>query len=108
MLCVCFIFFFFSSRRRHTRLSGDWSSDVCSSDLYLLKDISCRIFFQVPSELAALLVCCAAVILGVPFASLPQFNPCFLSPVLSSLLVYSLVLVHLQCFLRKSMYETKN
>src|SRR5574337_1851860 len=25
--------FFFSSRRRHTRLSGDWSSDVCSSDL---------------------------------------------------------------------------
>src|SRR5256885_7966299 len=30
--CVC-SFFFFSSRRRHTRLQGDWSSDVCSSDL---------------------------------------------------------------------------
>src|SRR5256885_4047836 len=29
---VC-IHFFFSSRRRHTRLQGDWSSDVCSSDL---------------------------------------------------------------------------
>src|SRR5256885_598734 len=29
---VCF---FFSSRRRHTRLQGDWSSDVCSSDLHL-------------------------------------------------------------------------
>src|SRR5256885_8905705 len=28
-------FFFFSSRRRHTRLQGDWSSDVCSSDLRL-------------------------------------------------------------------------
>src|SRR5256885_12300624 len=28
------VFFFFSSRRRHTRLQGDWSSDVCSSDLY--------------------------------------------------------------------------
>src|SRR5256885_12932044 len=28
-----FLFFFFSSRRRHTRLQGDWSSDVCSSDL---------------------------------------------------------------------------
>src|SRR5256885_6485037 len=28
----CF-FFFFTSRRRHTRLQGDWSSDVCSSDL---------------------------------------------------------------------------
>src|SRR5438477_1510673 len=26
-------FFFFSSRRRHTRLTCDWSSDVCSSDL---------------------------------------------------------------------------
>src|SRR6266446_4284391 len=26
-------FFFFSSRRRHTILQGDWSSDVCSSDL---------------------------------------------------------------------------
>src|SRR6516162_5907529 len=28
-----FHFFVFSSRRRHTRLQGDWSSDVCSSDL---------------------------------------------------------------------------
>src|SRR6267154_3370435 len=26
--------FFFSSRRRHTRWTGDWSSDVCSSDLH--------------------------------------------------------------------------
>src|SRR5256885_11422451 len=30
---MVFGFFFFSSRRRHTRLQGDWSSDVCSSDL---------------------------------------------------------------------------
>src|SRR3989440_10436685 len=29
---IC-IFFFFSSRRRHTRSDRDWSSDVCSSDL---------------------------------------------------------------------------
>src|SRR5690606_15756766 len=28
-------YFFFSSRRRHTRFSRDWSSDVCSSDLLL-------------------------------------------------------------------------
>src|SRR5688500_19112775 len=28
-----FFYFFFSSRRRHTSLQGDWSSDVCSSDL---------------------------------------------------------------------------
>src|SRR5256885_5313713 len=32
VLCIV-LFFFFSSRRRHTRLQGDWSSDVCSSDL---------------------------------------------------------------------------
>src|SRR2546426_1895129 len=32
-VCVFVFFFFFSSRRRHTRLQGDWSSDVCSSDL---------------------------------------------------------------------------
>src|SRR2546429_7001914 len=30
---VNLIIFFFSSRRRHTRCSRDWSSDVCSSDL---------------------------------------------------------------------------
>src|SRR5256885_122089 len=30
---ACCSVFFFSSRRRHTRLQGDWSSDVCSSDL---------------------------------------------------------------------------
>src|SRR3712207_7505081 len=28
-----YVFFFFSSRRRHTRYWRDWSSDVCSSDL---------------------------------------------------------------------------
>src|SRR5256884_436293 len=31
--------FFFSSRRRHTRCSRDWSSDVCSSDLQTLLDV---------------------------------------------------------------------
>src|SRR5690625_6485958 len=33
MCVVCSVFFFFSSRRRHTRWPRDWSSDVCSSDL---------------------------------------------------------------------------
>src|SRR6266567_4555122 len=40
MLCIVYLdgdvincFFFFSSRRRHTRFDCDWSSDVCSSDL---------------------------------------------------------------------------
>src|SRR2546429_500990 len=32
------VFFFFSSRRRHTRCSRDWSSDVCSSDLLQVND----------------------------------------------------------------------
>src|SRR5690554_7669168 len=31
--------FFFSSRRRHTRCGRDWSSDVCSSDLELYKEL---------------------------------------------------------------------
>src|SRR6266508_5103710 len=33
MLVNFIVFFFFSSRRRHTRWPRDWSSDVCSSDL---------------------------------------------------------------------------
>src|SRR2546427_9619354 len=32
-------FFFFSSRRRHTRFDCDWSSDVCSSDLRMMRDL---------------------------------------------------------------------
>src|SRR5436309_7345534 len=40
---VDLVFFFFSSRRRHTRFSRDWSSDVCSSDLV---DISEHYVFQ--------------------------------------------------------------
>src|SRR2546422_8028578 len=37
--------FFFSSRRRHTRCSRDWSSDVCSSDLHELRH---QVFFKQP------------------------------------------------------------
>src|SRR3712207_8216594 len=35
---MIFSFFFFSSRRRHTRYWRDWSSDVCSSDLVDVHD----------------------------------------------------------------------
>src|SRR5256885_16952393 len=42
-------FFFFSSRRRHTRLQGDWSSDVCSSDLSWSKP---ALFVREPWRLA--------------------------------------------------------
>src|SRR5258706_5728483 len=34
---TCLVVFFFSSRRRHTRLVSDWSSDVCSSDLAMVR-----------------------------------------------------------------------
>src|SRR5690348_18012162 len=37
MFCTLF---FFSSRRRHTRWTGDWSSDVCSSDLISTKKLA--------------------------------------------------------------------
>src|SRR5690348_17952168 len=40
-------FFFFSSRRRHTRWTGDWSSDVCSSDLQLRIPLSDSIIYEV-------------------------------------------------------------
>src|SRR5260370_30831753 len=40
--------FFFSSRRRHTRFKCDWSSDVCSSDLFL----RLRLTFVVNKQLA--------------------------------------------------------
>src|SRR2546421_9499066 len=73
-LCpTCYKFFFFSSRRRHTRSDRDWSSDVCSSDLMLLTghaDVDAAIravneahlfrFLTKPCESAALLAACAA------------------------------------------------
>src|SRR2546430_12345828 len=47
VVSVCYIFvFFFSSRRRHTRFDCDWSSDVCSSDLFLLESAS-RVFNEI-------------------------------------------------------------
>src|SRR5690606_40602706 len=39
--CI-FVCFFFSSRRRHTRFSRDWSSDVCSSDLEVMNEALSR------------------------------------------------------------------
>src|SRR5699024_11698924 len=33
VLDLCYVYFFFTRRRRHTRSKRDWRSDVCSSDL---------------------------------------------------------------------------
>src|SRR3712207_7657098 len=38
---LVFVCFFFSSRRRHTRYWRDWSSDVCSSDLFFILSKRC-------------------------------------------------------------------
>src|SRR5207249_9135239 len=43
-------FFFFSSRRRHTRSKRDWSSDVCSSDLFPETTATARLRNQVPAK----------------------------------------------------------
>src|SRR5438094_6623133 len=48
-----YFFFFFSSRRRHTRSYGDWSSDVCSSDLC---EEGCASGSELGDRLAAFLV----------------------------------------------------
>src|SRR5205807_3093350 len=52
--------FFFSSRRRHTRLQGDWSSDVCSSDLCFMLVQWARM-----DSVMALLAAAIAPLLGV-------------------------------------------
>src|SRR2546426_10046111 len=59
--------FFFSSRRRHTRLQGDWSSDVCSSDL--LAVARARGIGLPKEEVARVL----GVIDGLPPAMKPSF-----------------------------------
>src|SRR6266436_5069189 len=46
--------FFFSSRRRHTRCSRHWSSDVCSSDLLPAKPTTAREVFLCPDRRSAL------------------------------------------------------
>src|ERR1022692_5322718 len=52
-----FPLFFFSSRRRHTRLQGDWCSDVCSSDLLYTR----------PLTLWRLLACLLSAAIGSRF-----------------------------------------
>src|SRR5256885_8758427 len=46
--------FFFSSRRRHTRLQGDWNSDVCSSDLTTVSDPEQAVDIHVADSLSGL------------------------------------------------------
>src|ERR1019366_10706793 len=48
-----FYFLFFSSRRRHTRLVSDWSSDVCSSDLVFIFDLATSTARELRPDFAA-------------------------------------------------------
>src|SRR5690606_39999946 len=47
--------FFISSRRRHTRFSRDWSSDVCSSDLQKVRTLIRNDFLRAYEEVDAIL-----------------------------------------------------
>src|SRR2546422_7846553 len=51
-------FFFFSSRRRHTRCSRDWSSYVCSSDLYSAPEPGAEPYVKAGSRVATGQVVC--------------------------------------------------
>src|SRR3712207_8629307 len=57
-------FFFFSSRRRHTRYWRDWSSDVCSSDLTI-----CFSFFSLFSTVPVDISCVVSTALFFPIYS---------------------------------------
>src|SRR5690606_40396499 len=66
---ICF--FFFSSRRRHTRFSRDWSSDVCSSDLAKIQPG--HQFMQFPAGAGKhLVVALASALLGEAAPQVPD------------------------------------
>src|SRR2546429_5338736 len=56
MISAISIVFFFASRRRHTRCSRDWSSDVCSSDLGSFASITRFVVSHLPHQFSTLRV----------------------------------------------------
>src|SRR5437762_194631 len=88
------LFFFFSRRRRHTRYIGDWSSDVCSSDL-----LQASLVVQaLPSLQGAALLACAQPVAGsqlssvqrLPSSQLGAAPPTHRPPLQASLVVQAL------------------
>src|SRR5262249_57219506 len=73
------ITFFFSSRRRHTRLVSDWSSDVCSSDLGLSQEAASSPQ-SAPSRTISLNGCLATLVCAQldPWHSCSAGNACML------------------------------
>src|SRR2546429_1383865 len=60
--------FFFSSRRRHTRCSRDWSSDVCSSDLLLGRVSSSQMNAELSRAQAVVVPSLAGEVFGLVLA----------------------------------------
>src|SRR5699024_11955038 len=72
-------FFFFSSRRRHTRSKRDWSSDVCSSDLVKFLHLTgCHFVFEVPLDNSLSIF--VEKLFDIPYLDLASCIP-FLKPV---------------------------
>src|SRR5437867_5593646 len=67
LLSLMIFFFFFSSRRLHTRSYGDWSSDVCSSDL--------RLSFEWPPLSGGGYKICAVPKIGAPSIAALSADP---------------------------------
>src|SRR2546422_2587067 len=69
-------FFFFSSRRRHTRCSRDWSSDVCSSDLKISAGLKARadeLAKTIAQEVGMPLKLAGRIQAGLPIANFANF-----------------------------------
>src|SRR5436189_5378557 len=65
-------FFFFSSRRRHTRYIGDWSSDVCSSDLAAVREFGLK--YRYASSRAGARTMAPMTRSSTPIADMPRVS----------------------------------
>src|SRR5690606_40144113 len=69
--------FFFSSRRRHTRFSRDWSSDVCSSDLIITMRMPGMTMFRMPIFTWNILITSLLVLMAFPVLAAALFGLAF-------------------------------
>src|ERR1041385_4648634 len=77
------MFFFFSSRRRHTRCSRDWSSDVCSSDLRPRDIVSGDFYWFATSNGKRLVAAVDCTGHGVPGAFMSMIGNAFLQEIVN-------------------------
>src|SRR6266436_7001560 len=81
-MCCFVFFFFFSSRRRHTRCSRDWSSDVCSSDLFAGSTAAMADYVgqKRPARVVLLTECSMSDNVALQYPDLDFVRPCNLCP----------------------------